>query len=40
LLTICARLDQALGTMGQVSGEVRLADGTVIASGTVMLAGG
>lgn len=39
-LSVRARLDQVLGTMGQVSGEVRLADGTVIASGTVMLAGG
>ncbi len=38
-LTIQARLDQVLGTMGQVSGEVKLADGTVLASGTVMLAG-
>lgn len=38
-LTVHARLEQALGTMGQVSGEVKLADGTVIASGTVMLAG-
>ncbi|MEZ5384731.1 MAG: beta-hydroxyacyl-ACP dehydratase [Prosthecobacter sp.] len=39
VLTIHARLEQVLGTMGQVSGEVKLADGTVIASGTVMLAG-
>lgn len=38
-LTVHARLEQVLGTMGQVTGEVKLADGTVIASGTVMLAG-
>ena len=38
-LTIQARLDQVLGTMAQVTGEVRRADGTVLASGTVMLAG-
>lgn len=38
-LSIQTRLEQVLGTMGQVSGEVKLADGTVIASGTVMLAG-
>jgi 3-hydroxyacyl-[acyl-carrier-protein] dehydratase len=39
-LLLTARLDHVLGSLAQVSGEVRGPDGLVLGTGTVMLAAG
>lgn len=38
-MTLSAKLDAVMGPLGQVSGDVRTADGTIILSGSVALSG-